>query len=470
MATENTHYGALEIGRMLASCDSIYFIGIGGINMSSLAHVSLKRGYRVGGSDRTPTALTQRLAEAGIEVFYEHDEKNVDSYDAVVYTVAISPDNPEYLAAKRRGIPCISRADYLGYLMTAYLRRIGVSGMHGKSSCTSMCAQTLLEAGTDPTVLSGAELSAMGGAYHVGKEENFVFEACEYMDSFLDFNPTIAIILNIEMDHVDYFHSMEQIRSSFARYASLTGAGGYAIVNGDDPQVLEAMEGYEGTLIRFGIENTNAHLWATNMVCQRGKHAFDVYTREGKFCHISLGVTGYYQIYNALACVAACRLCGLSARQIEEGLGAFCGAKRRMEYKGVLNGGDVYEDYGHHPTEIRATLKGARGLPDEGGRLFCVYQPHTYSRTHALFEEFASAFGDADRVLMVDIYAAREVDTLGVSSEKLANAIGESAQSCGTFAKAAEVLRQDMRPGDVAVVMGAGDVYKILDCLKDDLR
>ena len=469
MATENTHYGATEIGRLLASCDSIYFIGIGGINMSSLAHVSLKRGYRVGGSDRTPTALTERLADAGIEVFYEHDEKNVASYDAVVYTVAISPDNPEYLAARRRGIPCISRADYLGYLMTAYTRRIGVSGMHGKSSCTSMCAQTLLEAGTEPTVLSGAELSAMGGAYHVGNEENFVFEACEYMDSFLDFNPTIAIILNIEMDHVDYFHSMEQIRSSFARYASLTGVGGYAIVNGDDPQVLEAMKGYAGTLIRFGIDRSDVDLWATNVVCQRGKHAFDVYTTDGKFCHISLGVTGYYQIYNALACVAACRLCGLSARQIEEGLGSFCGAKRRMEYKGTLNGGDVYEDYGHHPTEIRATLKGARGLPDEGGRLFCVYQPHTYSRTHALFEEFASAFGDADRVLMVDIYAAREVDTLGVSSEKLANAIGESAQSCGTFAEAAEILRRDVRPGDVAVVMGAGDVYKVLDCLKDDL-
>jgi UDP-N-acetylmuramate--alanine ligase len=290
------------------------------------------------------------------------------------------------------------------------------------------------------------------------------------MDSFLDFNPTIAIILNIEMDHVDYFHSMEQIRSSFARFASLTGAGGYAIVNGDDPQVLEAMAGYAGTLIRFGMESADLALWADNVVCKRGKHAFDVYTKEGKFCHISLGVTGHYQIYNALACVAACRLCGLSVQQIEAGLGSFCGAKRRMEYKGTLMGGDVYEDYGHHPTEIRATLKGARGLPDEGGRLFCVYQPHTYSRTHALFDEFAAAFDDADRVLMVDIYAAREVDTLGVSSEKLARAIGEKAESCGTFAGAADALRREMTDKDVAIIMGAGDVYKVLDCLGDDLR
>ena len=223
MSTPNTHYGAEKIGRMLSGCKSIFFIGIGGINMSSLAHISHLRGYRTGGSDRTETALTRSLADCGIEIFYSHDASHVAGYDAVVYTVAISPENPEYKAACERGIPCISRADYLGYVMTGYRRRIGVCGMHGKSTCTSMCALAFMEAGGDPTVISGAELAAMGGAYRIGGDENFIFEACEYMDSFLDFNPTVAVVLNIEMDHVDYFSSIEQIRRSFASFMALTG-------------------------------------------------------------------------------------------------------------------------------------------------------------------------------------------------------------------------------------------------------
>lgn len=461
MATENTHYGAEAIAKMLASCRSIFFIGIGGINMSSLAHISHKRGYRTGGSDRTRTELTDRLVAQGINIVYEHRAQNVDAYDAVVYTVAISPDNPEYLRAKERGIPCISRADYLGYLMTAYPRRIGVAGMHGKSSCTSMCAHTLIQADAEPTVLSGAELSVMNGAYTVGGEENFVFEACEYMDSFLDFNPTVAVILNIEMDHVDYFHSMEQIRASFARYAALTGKNGYAVLNGDDPEVLEALKGYEGNRVTFGIHAENLTLRATKITCDHGKYAFDVLSEGNYFCHISLTVTGFHHIYNALACVAVCRLCGLSPTQIEQGLHSFAGAKRRMEYKGTLNGAEVYDDYGHHPTEIRATLEGARGLPREGGRLFCVYQPHTYSRTHALLEDFSHAFGDADRVLMVDIYAARETDTLGVSSALLAQRIGARAVACGDVDGAAEILLREVTDRDAVIIMGAGDIYRI---------
>ena len=461
MATENTHYGFEEIAKMLSSAKSIYFLGIGGINMSSLAHISHKRGYRTGGSDRTRTELTERLSGAGIEIFYEHRAENVDSYDAVVYTVAISPDNPEYVRAKERGIPCISRADYLGYLMTAYRRRVGVAGMHGKSSCTSMCAHTLIESGVEPTVLSGAELSIMDGAYYVGNEENFVFEACEYMDSFLDFNPTVAVVLNIEMDHVDYFHSMQQIRDSFARYVALTGADGYAVLNGDDAEVLCATKDYSGNRLTFGIDAKELDLRATHITCERGKYAFDVCWQGEHFCHISLSVTGRHHIYNALACVAVCRLCGLSAEQIEQGLHRFGGARRRMEYKGTLHGAEVYDDYGHHPTEIRATLEGARGLVREGGRLFCVYQPHTYSRTYALLDDFACAFGDADCVLAVDIYAARETDTLGVSSALLAERIGKKAVAAGDVDGAASILLNEVCERDVVIIMGAGDIYRI---------
>ncbi|MBQ9783799.1 MAG: UDP-N-acetylmuramate--L-alanine ligase [Clostridia bacterium] len=465
MATENTHLGAERIDALLQNCKSIFFIGIGGINMSSLAHLTHRRGYRVGGSDRTRTALTERLAAEGIQVLYAHDRTNVADYDAVVYTVAISPDNPEYQAARERGIPCISRADYLGYLMTGYQRRIGIAGMHGKSSCTSMCAQALIEAGADPTVLSGAELSVMNGAYRVGGQENFVFEACEYMDSFLDFNPTVAVILNIEMDHVDYFKSMEQIRASYARYAALTGDGGYAVYNGDDGEVCCALEEYRGNRITFGIEAEDVDFRAVRITSRRGRYAFDVLHRGEIFCHVQLSVTGYHHIYNALATVAVCHLCGVTPEKIESGLLRFSGARRRMEWKGTLGGADVYDDYGHHPTEIRATLEGARGIPEQGGRLFCVYQPHTYSRTAALFEEFSTAFAHADRVLLVDIYAARETDTLGVSSEKLANAIGIKATYAGDVRNAADLLCREVREGDAVVVMGAGDVYRIFSCL-----
>lgn len=468
MSIENTHFGAKKIADMLRDAKSVFFIGIGGINMSSLAHISRKRGLKTGGSDRVKTAITEKLEENGIDVFYGHSRDNVKGYDAVVYTVAISSDNAEYVYAKEQGIPCISRADYLGYIMMGYERRVGISGMHGKSSCTSMCAETLIRGGAAPTVLSGAELPIMGGAYTVGGEENFIFEACEYMDSFLDFNPTVAVVLNIEMDHVDYFKSMEQIRTSYANFASITGKDGYAVYNCDDVEVIKALDKYEGNRITFGIENENADVKAENISSRMGRYSFDVYVSGAMLCHIDLSVTGYHNIYNALATVAVCRLCGLDAERISEGLSHFCGAARRMEYKGDISGAPVYDDYGHHPTEVKATLLGAKGLVSEGGRLFCVFQPHTYSRTHALFDDFAEALSVADRVMVAEIYAARETETLGVSAEKLALRIGDCAEAPGALSKIAKKLCAEVKDGDIAVVMGAGDVYKIFDLLDFD--
>lgn len=468
MAIENTHLGAERIGRALESCRSIYFIGIGGINMSSLAHISKKRGFAVGGSDRAKSTLTERLSREGIKIFYEHNEKNLDGYDAVVYTVAISADNPEYVRAQRDGLPCVSRADYLGYIMTGYERRVGISGMHGKSTCTSMCAHTLIEGGADPTVLSGAELSTMGGAYRVGGEKNFLFEACEYMDSFLDFNPNIAVILNIEMDHVDYFKSMEQIRSSYGSFASLTGEGGYAVYNSDDEDVCLSLEGYTGNKISFGINDPNAELRAVNITENNERYSFDVHCGAEPFCRIELSVTGAHNVYNALAAVAVCRLCGLDREKIEKGLHSFSGASRRMELKGHINGAPVYDDYGHHPTEVATTLGGAIGNRGEGGRLFCLFQPHTYSRTYALLDGFAEALKVADRVIVADIYAARETDTLGVSSSLLAQRIGKGATACHSFSEAARILGEELREGDTAVVMGAGDIYKVFELLDFD--
>ena len=466
MSVANTHYGAMQIKELLfrAPNKSIFFVGIGGINMSSLAHISALHGLRVGGSDRTPSALTHRLEGEGIEIFYSHDTKNIEGYDILVYTVAIADDNPEYVAAKMRGVPCISRSDYMGYLMTGYDCRIGISGMHGKSTCTSMCAEALMRADVDPTVLSGAQLSSMGGAYRVGKEKYFLFEACEYMDSFLDFNPTVSVILNIEMDHVDYFESMDHIKRSYLEFARLSGEGGICVANIDSKNVRDALADYSGTRVWFGLSD-KADFRAGNIEQRQGCYSFDIVAYGERLCNVGLRVGGYHNIYNALACAAALTVSGITAEGIKNGLEAFCGAERRMEYKGMLNGARVYDDYGHHPTEVRATLAGAKDMTEGEGRLFCVFQSHTYSRTAALLGDFASALDIADRVVITDIYAAREVDTMGITPELFAECIGEKAVACHGFHKAAEVLRKELVPGDIAIVMGAGDVWHTFEYL-----
>ena len=466
MATPNTHYGAENIGLMLNGCKSIYFIGIGGINMSSLAHISLLQGYRVGGSDREKTSLTERLRGEGIEIFYGHSAENMESYDAVVYTVAISPDNPEYMRAIEKGSPCISRADYLGYIMLKYKNRIGVSGMHGKSTCTSMCATVFMEGEADPTVLSGAELDAMGGAYRIGQSENFIFEACEYMDSFLDFNPSLAIILNIELDHVDYFSSIEQVCYSYARFAAITGSEGTVIANADNEYIPVALEGYEGKVITFGVATKSADYTAINIRYPNGFAEFDVMFKEEFIAHVKLSVTGEHNVYNALAAFAAGHVSGLDPEKIAVGLAKFQGAKRRMEYKGTVNGALVFDDYGHHPTEVATTLEGVAKRGAE--RLFCVFQPHTYTRTYTLMDDFAQSFDTVDRAYIADIYPARETDDLGISGKTLAIRIGEKAEYVSGFENIANELNSTLFPGDILVVMGAGDIYKLFDFLKFD--
>ncbi len=467
MATPNTHYGVENIHLMLKACKSIYFIGIGGINMSSLAHISRLRGYRVGGSDREKTTLTERLKAEGIEIFYEHSANNMENYDAVVYTVAISPDNPEYVRALERGIPCISRADYLGYLMLGYKNRIGVSGMHGKSTCTSMCANVFMEAEGDPTVLSGAELDAMGGAYRIGHSENFIFEACEYMDSFLDFNPSTAIILNIELDHVDYFKNIEQICDSYSRFIAITGNDGRVIANIDNEYVQQVLQGYGGEIITFGVLTKSADYTAINIRYPAGCAEFDVMHKGEYITHVKLSVTGEHNVYNALAAFVAAYASGLDPEKIVRGLAKFHGAKRRMEYKGRVNGALVFDDYGHHPTEVATTLSGV-AKRDDIQRLFCVFQPHTYTRTYTLMDDFAKSFDSVDQVYIADIYPARETDDLGISGKTLAILIGEKAEYISGFENLASEIHSSLMPGDVLVVMGAGDIYKLFKYLNFD--
>ncbi len=465
MAIENTHLGCEAIGRALQSCKSVFFIGIGGISMSSLARLTAHEGFSVGGSDRIESALTRLLRADGIRVFSSHDAANIDDYDAVVYTVAIGADNPEYLAAKEQGRLLVSRSDYLGFLMSRFRTRVGVAGMHGKSTCTAMCASILLADG-DATVLCGAELPALNNSTCRigGDKERFLFEACEYMDSFLDFNPTLAVILNVGMDHVDYFHSMEQIRASFLAYAERTGRDGTVLYNADDSESVRSMKPFGGRHVTFALDTT-ADFTARNIRVEDRKTTFDFYYREECLCHVSLSLAGRHNVYNALAAASAATLCGVSPQAIADGLAGFSGAHRRMEYKGRLAcGAAVYDDYGHHPDEIRATLKGARELGYK--RVLCAYQPHTYSRTAGLLDEFSVAFDDADRVFFADVYAAREQNIYGVTSQTLAERVGGRAQYCGSFEAVAGAIVQTAKTDDLVIVMGAGDVFKVFDLLE----
>ena len=481
MSTPNTHEGPARILSHLHTCSvsgaSVFFIGVGGVMMSSLALLTARAGHPVLGSDRARTAVTDELVAGGVTVLYGHAAENIPAdCGLVVYTVAISEDNPEYTAALARGIPCISRADYLGALMTGYTHRVGVAGMHGKSTCTSMCAQILLDAEVDPTILSGATYTPMGGAYCLGDaKEQFLFEACEYMDSFLDFNPTVAVLLGAELEHVDYFKDMEQIMESFARYASLTGETGVTVVNLDNPEIMESANralsrGKTGRLVTFSAQgNTAADFYAVNIRAEGGLPCFELIFHGEPWGTVSMAVPGKHQVINALAAAAAMDAVGIDRAAILSGLAHYVGAGRRMEHKGNVNGARVYDDYGHHPTEVKATLEGAKALCGEGGRLICVFQPHTYSRTAALYGDFLTAFDPADKAIFIDIYAAREDNIYGVSSEGLAKdlcaATPDRAAYCPTPADAAEAIRALAKEGDVVVVMGAGDVIKVTQIL-----
>ncbi len=468
MSTPNTHIGYLKIGEIMscAKDKDIFFLGAGGIMMSSLALLTKKSGFCVRGSDRCRSSLTQKLENSGVNMFYGHSAENLgDNTGVVVYTVAVSPDNPEYCEALSKGIPLISRADYLGYIMTEYKNRVGIAGMHGKSTCTSMCAQIFLDSAqsgrsSEPTIVSGAEYASMDGAYYIGERDNFVFEACEYMDSFLDFNPTVAVLLNAEMEHVDYFKSIDQICESFSRYASLVGQEGTVVYNADDDNIVRSVGAVNAKKISFGLVE-NADLTATNIQSCEYPMQFDIILHGELFAHVSLPSHGIHNVYNALAACAAAYSCGIDAEDIARGLGNFKGAKRRMEYKGELCGATVYDDYGHHPTEIGATLRGVKDACDR--RLICVFQPHTYSRTAALADKFAEAFEAADKVIFADIYAAREINESGITSKKLAEMIGDKATYGGSFDDIAELLRKTVEQDDLVIIMGAGDIFKLFE-------
>ncbi len=441
----------------------IYFIGIGGISMSGLAEILLSEGFTVSGSDRAPSDLTRMLEDRGVNVFYGQKKENLTKdIDLVIYTAAIKSDNPELLAAHKLNIPMLTRAELLGQMMKNYETPVAVSGTHGKTTTTSMISQILLSAEADPTLSIGGIYRPIGGNIRVGASELFVTEACEYTNSFLSFFPKIGIILNIEEDHLDFFKDLADIRNSFHRFAQLLPADGTLIINGDIERCEELTEGLSCKVITYGLSSGSDYTASQVTYDESGFPSFILSRQNGGERKFSLRVHGDHNILNALAAIALADLLGLSDEVIHAGLAAFTGTDRRFEYKGQVNGVNIIDDYAHHPTEIRATLSAAAQYPHR--RLWCVFQPHTYTRTKAFLEEFASALSLADEIILADIYAAREKDTLGISSETLQEKIRSLGHSCHyfpTFEAIENYLLKNCTKDDLLITMGAGDVVKV---------
>lgn len=442
----------------------VHFIGIGGISMSGLAEILLERGFVVSGSDAHASELTDKLEAHGAKVFYGQRAENIiDGIDVVVYTAAIHPDNPEFAAAKEKGLPMLSRAEFLGQIMRNYEQSIAVAGTHGKTTTTSMISQILMDAKKDPTITVGGMLDVIGGNIRVGGAELFIMEACEYTNSFLSFFPTIEVILNIEADHLDFFKDLEDIRNSFRRFAALLPDDGTLIINTDIENYEEICKGLSCRIVTVGSDPKKSHYSAVNVTFDQNACAvYDLLINGEKAETIALGVPGMHNVYNSLAAIAASHEVGVQNEEIKNGLFSYRGTHRRFEKKGVLNGVTIIDDYAHHPQEIEAMLSTAKHYPHN--EIWCLFQPHTYSRTKMLFNEFAEALAAADHVIVADIYAARETDDLGISSKMLAEkvaSLGTDAYYLPSFDAIEKFILEKCMNGDLLITTGAGDIVKV---------
>ncbi len=445
----------------------IHFIGIGGISMSGLAAILLDRGFFVSGSDRSESPLTQWLEKAGARIFYGQRASNIGSdTDLVVYTAAIHPGNPEYAAAVSQNLPMLTRAELLGQLMTNYRLPIAVAGTHGKTTTTSMAAHILLAADTDPTISVGGILPAIHGNIRVGGGDVFLTEACEYTNSFLDFFPKISMILNIDADHLDFFKDLSDIRRSFRRFAERLPKDGILIINRAIPNVWEITQGLPCSVIYYADTAGDGYYAENIRYDESACGSFDL-KKDGRLIgHFTLKVPGSHNVSNAVAALALGDVLHIPAETLERALCAFTGTNRRFQYKGSVGGVTIIDDYAHHPTEITATLQTAQKCAHRS--LWCVFQPHTYTRTKALMDDFAKALSLADKVVLADIYAARETDRLGISSETLKEkiaALGTEVYYFPSFDEIENFLLQKCVHGDLLITMGAGDVVNIAEKL-----
>ena len=448
---------------------SIHCIGIGGIGVSALAKILVSRGYQVSGSDMKESEMTDELKALGVKIYIGHKAENVEGADLVIYSAAIAPDNPEITRAKELGIELAGRAELLGTLMNEFNTSIAVSGTHGKTTTTSMVSLILEHADLHPTIFVGGNLAEIGGNVKVDSGDYFVAEACEYRDSFLQLRPDIEIILNIDSDHLDYFKDIEHIVSSFEKFVSYVPDTGTIIAYDANPFVNEVIKGHQNA-VTYGY-NRNSAYYISDVAFSDGMPSFHVNYNGEDFGKIQLAIPGEHNILNATAAFACCHGLGVDPKIIRETLEKFTGTQRRFDVKGVCGKGfKLVDDYAHHPAEIKATLNAAANLPHN--KLWCLFQPHTYTRTLALFNEFADAFAKADVLILADIYAAREKNIYEISSEKLKNEIkrvhpDKEVMFISDFDEMADYVLENADEGDLVITMGAGDIYRVGDIIRE---
>ncbi len=441
---------------------NIYFLGIGGVSMSSLACAAKFYGCKVAGYDAAESDTTKKLIAEGIPVAYAFDKAQYEGIELVVYTGAIHDDDVVFSYPKSLGIPMMPRAEFLGLLMKQCKNPIGVSGTHGKSSTTGMLSSIFMhEEKRDPTIMAGAILPELDSTYRIGSGEDFLFEACEYQNSFLDFFPHIAVILNVEHDHADFFPTLEDVYVSFVKFADIA-KNGYAVFNSDNEGAVEVST-RTSTPAFFFSTRKKADLWCENIREEKGFYSFDIFVRDGFLCSVKLSVPGEHSVSNALAAASAAYLSGVDPKAIRDGLEAFRGVKRRFEYRGTCGKMQVFDDYAHHPDEIRATLLSAKklGYP----RITVVFQPHTYTRTKAYWPDFLSSLALADEVILADIYAAREKPLPGIDS-KILSEKSDFLTYRGNFDQIAAYLTASKSEG-LLLIMGAGTIVGLTDMILD---
>ncbi len=439
-----------------------HLIGIGGVSMSPLAEVLNGMGLAIGGSDMNESEKTDHLRSIGVDVHIGHNAANLaPDADFVVRTAAVHDENPEIIAAHEKGIPVFERTQAWGAIMRDYHNALCIAGTHGKTTTTSMSTHILMAAQKDPTVMIGGTLPLLHAGHRVGKGDTIILESCEYYNSFHSFSPTIAVILNIEADHLDFFKDLEDVKASFRKFASLVPENGHIIANMDDENTMDALKPLNRELFTFGLTD-RADVYAENVDRKGAQTEFDVMYRGKLFTHVSLRIPGLHNVKNALAAAAAAICLGIDPTAVTYGLAGFTGAGRRFEFKGKYNGADVYDDYAHHPGELKALLDAVEPLGYK--RTIVVFQPHTYSRTKALFEDFVEQLRRPDIAYLAEIYAAREKNTLGISSSDLSKNIPGS-RYFKTFADIENDLRKTAQPGDIILTVGAGDVYKLGESL-----
>ncbi len=437
----------------------VHLCGIGGVSMSPLAEVLHGMGLLVQGSDMQESGSVLRLREQGVRVAIGHSASNIDGAEFLIRTAAVHDDNPEIAAAHDAGLPVFERAEAWGAIMINYRNAVCIAGTHGKTTTTSMTTHVFMAAQADPTVMIGGTLPLLHSGYRVGRGETIIVESCEYCNSFLHFSPTVAVILNVEEDHLDFFKDLKDIQHSFRRFAQLVPASGTIVANADDKNAMEALAGLP--LFTFALQE-QADCRAESIVFHNGLPSFDVAVRGEVYAHVTLRVSGRHNILNALAAAAAAYVLGLPGEAVERGLSSFSGAGRRFEYKGEFNGAKIYDDYAHHPGELHALLTMAKSLGYQ--RILCAFQPHTFTRTKALFHQFVEELRTVDQVILAEIFAAREQNTVGISSADLAREI-PGAIFCPTLDQVADTLRRMARPGDLILTVGAGNIYTVGEAL-----